>query len=121
VKTRPAAPSWADFIAAMVEFRVFGTHTHQRLTKDDSRVDGEMRLFLSRTYNLKAIADYETGPGSDVSAERAVAAADAGRLSVCRGALADFQHPARPPFAALPSSVVFMLNAHDACSQDLVA
>jgi len=28
-----------------------------RLTKDDSRVDPELRSFLSRTYNLKAIAD----------------------------------------------------------------
>jgi uncharacterized protein (UPF0332 family) len=53
--------------------RTFKTHhgvqtEFLRLTKDDPRVDGEMRLFLSRSYNLKAIADYETGPGSEVSA-----------------------------------------------------
>jgi uncharacterized protein (UPF0332 family) len=53
-----------------------------RLTKDDPRVDGEMRLFLSRTYNLKALADYETGPGSEVSAERAAAAVADGKRFV---------------------------------------
>jgi uncharacterized protein (UPF0332 family) len=36
----------------------------QRLTKDEARMDPNLRLFLSRTYNLKAIADYETGPGA---------------------------------------------------------
>ncbi len=45
-----------------------------RLTKDDPRLDFELRAFLGRTYNLKAIADYETGPGSEVSP---VLAADA--------------------------------------------
>ena len=29
----------------------------------------ELRAFLGRAYNLKTIADYETGPGSQVSAE----------------------------------------------------
>ncbi len=42
-----------------------------RLTKDDPRFDMELRAFLGRTFNLKALADYETGPGSHVSAERA--------------------------------------------------
>jgi uncharacterized protein (UPF0332 family) len=45
-----------------------------RLTKDDPRFDMELRAFLGRAYNLKAIADYETGPGSRVSAESASAA-----------------------------------------------
>ena len=49
-----------------------------RLTKGDSRIAGELRVFLSRAYNLKAIADYETGPGSTISAERAAAAIEAG-------------------------------------------
>jgi uncharacterized protein (UPF0332 family) len=40
-----------------------------RLTKDEPRFEVELRAFLGRTYNLKAIADYETGPGSRVSAE----------------------------------------------------
>ena len=38
-----------------------------RLTKDDPRFDLELRAFLGRTFNLKALADYETGPGSHVS------------------------------------------------------
>jgi len=42
-----------------------------RLVKDDTRVDDELRGFLSFAYNLKAIADYETGPGSDLSPELA--------------------------------------------------
>ena len=67
--------------------KVFKTHhgvqtEFMRLTKDDPRVDAELRLFLSRTYNLKAVADYETGPGADVSAERAAAAVEDGRWFV---------------------------------------
>ena len=42
-----------------------------RLTKDDPRFDIELRTFLGRTYDLKAIADYQTGPGSEVTAEQA--------------------------------------------------
>jgi uncharacterized protein (UPF0332 family) len=56
-------------------------HTHDGvnsqfnlLTRDDGRVDTELRAFLGRAYNLKAIADYETGPGSIVTAERVEAA-----------------------------------------------
>jgi uncharacterized protein (UPF0332 family) len=45
-----------------------------RLTKGDSRVDTELRRFLSQAYNLKAVADYETGPGSIVPLERVEAA-----------------------------------------------
>jgi uncharacterized protein (UPF0332 family) len=33
------------------------------LVKDDSRFDVELRTFLPRAYNFKAIADYQTGPG----------------------------------------------------------
>jgi uncharacterized protein (UPF0332 family) len=50
-----------------------------RLTKDDSRFPSDLRGFLSRAYNLKAIADYETGPGSEVSAERAMEAVETGK------------------------------------------
>ena len=53
-------------------------HTHDGvnsqfnlLTRGDARVDDELRAFLGRTYNLKAIVDYETGPGSVVTPERA--------------------------------------------------
>jgi uncharacterized protein (UPF0332 family) len=44
------------------------------LTRGDARVDLELRAFLGRAYNLKAIADYETGPGSVVSREQVEAA-----------------------------------------------
>ncbi|CCJ08634.1 Putative HEPN domain protein [Methylocystis sp. SC2] len=42
-----------------------------RLVKDDPRFDIALRSFLPRAYDLKTIADYETGPGSHVSAESA--------------------------------------------------
>src|SRR5260370_38987266 len=42
-----------------------GLHTEfQRLTKDDPDLAPDLRAFLSHAYNLKAIADYETGPNS---------------------------------------------------------
>jgi uncharacterized protein (UPF0332 family) len=53
-----------------------------RLVKDDPRVDDQLRAFLGRTYTLKAIADYETGPGSHVSAEAARTAIDTARRFV---------------------------------------
>jgi uncharacterized protein (UPF0332 family) len=53
-----------------------------RLTKDDPRMGIDLRAFLGRTYNLKAIADYETGPGSEVSAEMAIDAVAASRRFV---------------------------------------
>jgi uncharacterized protein (UPF0332 family) len=43
-----------------------------RLVKDNSRCDADLRSFLGRAYNIKAIADYETGPGSEISPERAL-------------------------------------------------
>jgi uncharacterized protein (UPF0332 family) len=42
-----------------------------RLVKDDPRFDVQLRAFLPRAYNLKAIADYDTCPGSRVSPESA--------------------------------------------------
>ena len=42
-----------------------------RLVKGNPGFDMELRAFLSRTYNLKAIADYQTGPGSQVTVEQA--------------------------------------------------
>ncbi|MCI0600126.1 MAG: hypothetical protein L0Y60_11530 [Beijerinckiaceae bacterium] len=53
-----------------------------RLTKDDPRFTTDQRIFLSQTYNLKAIADYETGPGPEVSAERAARVVDSGKQFV---------------------------------------
>jgi uncharacterized protein (UPF0332 family) len=48
-----------------------------RLVKDDPRFDPQLRAFLPQTYNLKAIADYETGSAqvSAESARNAIAAA----------------------------------------------
>lgn len=53
-----------------------------RLTKDDPRFAADQRIFLSQTYNLKAIADYETGTGSEILPERAARAVDAGKQFV---------------------------------------
>jgi uncharacterized protein (UPF0332 family) len=53
-----------------------------RTTREDKSIDGDMRAFLSRAYNLKAIADYETGPGSEISRERAAVAVEAGKRFV---------------------------------------
>jgi hypothetical protein len=46
--------------------------------------DVEFRQFLSRSYDLKAIAAYETEPGADVSPDRATAALEAGKRFVAR-------------------------------------
>jgi uncharacterized protein (UPF0332 family) len=54
-----------------------------RLVKNDFRFDESLRTFLSRAYNLKAIADYETGPGSDIPRERVEEA-----VRNCRGFVA---------------------------------
>ncbi len=67
--------------------KVFKSHKgvqseFSRLTKDDPRFTPNQRVFLSRTYNLKAIADYETGPGSEVTAERAASALEAAKKFV---------------------------------------
>jgi hypothetical protein len=53
-----------------------------RVTKDDSRFDIELRPFLGRAYNLKAIAGYETGSGSQVSVESARPAVQTARRFV---------------------------------------
>ena len=49
-----------------------------RLTKDDPHVTSDERIFLSRAYYFKAIADYETDPGAELSAEDAAAALESG-------------------------------------------
>ena len=39
-----------------------GVHAElRRLTEDEPRFDSELRAFLARAYNLKTVADYETG------------------------------------------------------------
>jgi uncharacterized protein (UPF0332 family) len=68
-----------------------------RLAKADPRIDQELRLFLSQAYNLKAVADYETGPGSVVPVERAAAAVEtAGLFIECIAGLITTPHPAPP-------------------------
>jgi len=60
-----------------------GVHSElYRLTKDEPHFDAGLRAFLSQTYNLKAIADYETGPGSGLSPERASEALQAAKRFV---------------------------------------
>lgn len=44
-----------------------------RLVRNSPDFDIELRAFLGGSYQLKAIADYETGPGSKVSAKTASA------------------------------------------------
>ena len=55
-----------------------------RLAKGEPSIDPELRAFLPRTYNLKAISDYETGPGASVSPGAARAAVQTARRSVER-------------------------------------
>ena len=45
-----------------------------RLAKDAPSIDKSFPVFLSQAYNLKAVADYETGPDSLLPPERAAAA-----------------------------------------------
>ena len=62
-----------------------GVHTEfQRLTKDDRRFAPDLRAFLSHAYNLKAIADYETGAGAEVSPEQAIQAFEQAKTFVAR-------------------------------------
>jgi uncharacterized protein (UPF0332 family) len=44
------------------------------LVRNEPVIDRDLRSFLGRTYNLKAVADYETGPGSKVSVTQATEA-----------------------------------------------
>jgi uncharacterized protein (UPF0332 family) len=53
-----------------------------RLTKNDARMNNDLRSFLSRSYNLKAIADYETGFDTEISSERATQAVEKAKLFV---------------------------------------
>jgi uncharacterized protein (UPF0332 family) len=55
-----------------------------RLTKDTPNFGLELRAFLGRTYNLKAIADYQTGPGSKVPPELATEAIETAKRFVAK-------------------------------------
>ena len=62
-----------------------GVHTEfNRLAKDEPRINLDVRRFLPQAYNLKAVADYEMGPDSEVPLVRAEAAiANAEEFIVC--------------------------------------
>ena len=53
-----------------------------RWAKSEETIDVELRAFLGRAFNLKAIADYETGPGSKVTRGQAGDAIEAARRFV---------------------------------------
>ena len=55
-----------------------------RLVRGDTRMDDELRAFLGFAYNLKAIADYQAGPDSDVPPELAADAIEIARRFVAR-------------------------------------
>jgi uncharacterized protein (UPF0332 family) len=60
-----------------------GVHAElRRLTEDEPRFDPELRAFLARAYNLKTVADYETGDASQVTVEEAQQAIEAARRFV---------------------------------------
>ena len=66
-----------------------------RLAKDDPRIDKNFPVFLSQAYNLKAVADYETGPDSLLPRERAAAAIEtAGRFVESFGKILAKPNPA---------------------------
>ena len=45
-----------------------------RLVKDEPNFGVDLRAFLGRAYNLKAIADYEAGAGTEVTQAQALEA-----------------------------------------------
>jgi uncharacterized protein (UPF0332 family) len=82
--------------------RVYKSHgglqgEFHRLVMNNQRVDDQIRAFLGRTYNLKGIADYLTGPGSHISAEMARDAIDSAKRFVecVAGLLPTPPHPSR--------------------------
>ena len=48
-----------------------------RLTKDDPAFTPDRRGFLSKAYDFKAVADYDTGPVAEVSSQQAADAIEA--------------------------------------------
>jgi hypothetical protein len=57
-----------------------------RLARNEPHIDKAFPPFLTQTYNLKAVADYETGPDSDTPPERSAAAIEtAARFVDCIG------------------------------------
>jgi uncharacterized protein (UPF0332 family) len=62
-----------------------GVHTEfNRLALQEPGMDSEFRRLLPHTYNLKAVADYETGPDSVIPHGRAAEAVESAGLFVAR-------------------------------------
>jgi uncharacterized protein (UPF0332 family) len=55
-----------------------------RLVRGDTRIGNDLRGFLGFAYNLKAIADYETGPDAEVSPEMATDAVETAKRFVAK-------------------------------------
>ena len=85
----PAAAYLAAFHAAQAIIfertgKVYKSHKgvhieFLRLTKNDPHFSPEQRGFLSKAYDFKAVADYDTGPIAEVSSQEAVDAIEAAR------------------------------------------
>jgi uncharacterized protein (UPF0332 family) len=67
--------------ALIVERTGKGAKTHKgahvqfaRLTRHEPRLDPELRRFLPQSYDMKATADYETGPDAVIPQDEAAAA-----------------------------------------------
>jgi uncharacterized protein (UPF0332 family) len=52
------------------------------IARNEAAIDQTLRGFLGRAYNLKAIADYETGPNSKVTQAQATEAIETARRFV---------------------------------------
>ena len=62
-----------------------GVHTQfARLTRNEPRLGRELRQFVAQAYDMKSIADYGLGPGTDVPLDRAGAAIDTAEQFVNR-------------------------------------
>jgi uncharacterized protein (UPF0332 family) len=55
-----------------------------RLVRSDPRVDDKLRAFLGFAYDLKAIADYQTGPDAKVSLELATEAIETADIFIAK-------------------------------------
>jgi uncharacterized protein (UPF0332 family) len=62
-----------------------GTHVEfARLSREEPAIDAELRRFLPQSYDIKSVADYETGPDAVVPVEEAAAAIEtAERFIAC--------------------------------------
>ena len=62
-----------------------GVHAQfARLTRDEPRVDAQLRRFLPQAYDMKSAADYGLGPDTGIPLDRASAAIDAAERFVDR-------------------------------------